>query len=400
MSVSSERIIRLAILSSHPVQYNAPLFLLLSQREDLQVRVFYSWEGTVSQIDPEFGEKITWDIPLLEGYEYFFIPNVSNDPGSHHFRGLDNPSMIEEIEHWGPDTLLVYGWAFKTHLKALRHFHGKIPIFFRGDSTLLSDGNPVRKILRRLWLRWVYKYVDVVFYPGQRSREYFLAHGMAEDQLVHVPHSIDNRRFQINADELEKEALQQRRQLGIPDDAMVVLFAGKLVSRKQPEYLLRIVLELVTMNQSTPLHLVFAGTGPLLKCLKEKAGSSPHIHFIGFKNQSEMPLTYRIGNIFILPSVVETWGLAVNEAMACGRAVVVSDRVGCTPDLIKRGINGDIFSCGSERELKNILLNYLKNPNELVMMGKNAQKMIEDWSTEVAAKKIVGSLALKLHAKF
>jgi len=339
MTDSSGSSIRLAIISSHPIQYNAPLFCLLSQRDELDVCVFYSWEGTANKIDPEFGEKITWDIPLLEGYDYRFVPNKSDDPGTHHFSGLNNPKLIGEIEQWNADALLVYGWAFKSHLKVLRHFHRKIPIFFRGDSTLLSDGNPVRKILRRFWLRWVYKHVDVVFYPGQRSREYFLAHGLIKDQLVHVPHSIDIRRFQVNADALEEEALHQRRKLGIPDDAMVVLFAGKLVSRKQPEYLLRTVLELVNMNQSSPIHLIFTGTGPLLQYLKEKAGSSPHIHFIGFKNQSEMPLTYRMGNIFILPSIVETWGLAVNEAMACGRAVVVSDRVGCAPDLIKRGIN-------------------------------------------------------------
>jgi glycosyltransferase involved in cell wall biosynthesis len=393
-------VIRLAVISSHPIQYNAPLFRLLSQSDELNVCVFYNWEGTANKIDPEFGEKITWDIPLLEGYDYRFVPNISDDPGTHHFGGLNNPRLNGEIEQWNADALLVYGWAFKSHLKVLRHFHGKIPIFFRGDSTLLSDRNSVQKILRRFWLRWVYKHVDVVFYPGQRSREYFLAHGLNKDQLVYVPHSIDVRRFKDNADVLEKESLHKRKKLGIPDDAMVVLFAGKLVPRKQPELLLRVVLELATLKQEPTLHLVIAGTGPLLQHLKEIAGSTTNVHFIGFKNQSEMPLTYRMGNIFILPSVVETWGLAVNEAMACGRAVVVSDRVGCAPDLIKCGINGDIFSCGNERELKNILLNYLKKPNDLVNMGKNAQKMIEDWSTEVAAKKIVGSLALKLHAKF
>jgi len=128
--------VKLAIISSHPIQYNAPLFQLLSNQDQLDVCVFYSWEGTANKIDPEFGEKITWDIPLLEGYEHSFVPNKSDDPGTHHFGGLDNPDMIEKIEQWGADTLLVYGWAFKTHLKVLRHFHGKLPVFFRGDSTL------------------------------------------------------------------------------------------------------------------------------------------------------------------------------------------------------------------------------------------------------------------------
>jgi len=376
--------VNLAIVSSHPIQYNAPLFRTLSLRDDLRIKVFYSWEGTANQVDPEFGEKIVWDIPLLEGYDHCFVPNISIDPGSHHFRGLDNPDMLNAVEQWGADAVLVYGWASRTHLRVLRHFHGKRPVYFRGDSTLLTGGNPVRKFLRRLWLSWVYKHVDIAFYPGQRSKEYFLAHGLSEEQLVHVPHSIDTQRFQIDSDEQESCALEQRQALGIPDNALVVLFAGKLVRRKQPELLLRCMLELIPKSDNS-VHLIFAGTGPLLDSLKKLAADSANVHFIGFRNQSEMPATYRLGDVFVLPSSIETWGLAVNEAMACGRPVIVSDRVGCAPDLVKPGITGDVFRNGDMEGLKNILMKYINEPENTRLMGKSAMMLISDWSVEKAS---------------
>ena len=125
--------IKLAIVSSHPIQYNAPFFAALSRQKELEVKVFYSWQGPSTQNDPNFGHSIEWDIPLLEGYAYEFVDNVARDPGSHHFRGLDNPHMIARIEAWNPDAVLVYGWASKTHLSVIRHFHKKKPVFFLAE---------------------------------------------------------------------------------------------------------------------------------------------------------------------------------------------------------------------------------------------------------------------------
>ena len=113
---------RLAIITTHPIQYNAPLFKLIQERGNIQVKVFYTWGEAVlkNKFDPGFGQHISWDIPLLDGYDYSFEKNISTNPGSHHFKGIDNPDLIGNITAWNADAVLVYGWCFKSHLKAIR----------------------------------------------------------------------------------------------------------------------------------------------------------------------------------------------------------------------------------------------------------------------------------------
>ena len=166
---------RLAIVTTHPIQYNAPLFELLSQRKKITIKVFYTWGETVieKKYDPGFGKVIEWDIPLLDGYDYEFAENIANDKGSHHFKGIDNPHIIEAIEQFKPDAVLVYGWSFKSHLKIMRHFKNKVPVLFRGDSTLLDERGLLSSLKRNLFLRWVYRHVDVALYVGKNNFDYF-----------------------------------------------------------------------------------------------------------------------------------------------------------------------------------------------------------------------------------
>ena len=98
---------KLAIISSHPIQYNAPLFELLHRNGKVRIKVFYTWGKNVlkEKFDPGFGKVIEWDIPLLDGYEYTFVKNKSKKPGSHHFKGIINPTLIREIKEWEADAL-------------------------------------------------------------------------------------------------------------------------------------------------------------------------------------------------------------------------------------------------------------------------------------------------------
>src|SRR5690606_37765332 len=120
---------KIAIVSTHPIQYNAPWFRLLAKEFNVDLNVFYTWSQSEkgSKFDPGFGKSITWDIPLLDGYNYKFIKNTSKEPGSHHFTGISNPTLIKEIEQWKPDAILVIGWSFKSHLACLRYFKKKVP---------------------------------------------------------------------------------------------------------------------------------------------------------------------------------------------------------------------------------------------------------------------------------
>lgn len=373
---------RLAVLSTHPIQYYAPYFRRLTERGRIDLKVFFEWRGALEDsYDPGFGQNVTWDIPLLDGYAHTFVENASSDPGTHHFRGIDNPGMIDEMEAYAPDALLVFGWNYRTHLRVLRHFHGRRPIFFRGDSTLLDERGGLRTWARRLALTWVYRHVDTALYVGQNNRAYYEAHGLDDDQLTWVPHAIDNNRFADPDGRHADRAMTWRDDLGIPPEAPVVLFAGKLGPKKAPGLLLDAFLRLDVPGA----HLVYAGSGPLEDELQVRA--TDDVHFLGFQNQSAMPAVYRLGTVTVLPSrgPGETWGLAINEAMACGRAVVASTKVGCAPDLIEDGENGFIFASGDAPALAEALKATLVPAGCSNAMGDRSKAMIADWSIEEAA---------------
>jgi glycosyltransferase involved in cell wall biosynthesis len=382
---------RLAIVSSHPIQYNAPAFKALARDSALDVRVFYSWEGPRKTPDREFGRTIDWDIPLLEGYAYSFVPNRSANPGTDHFWGLDNPRMVDEIRSWNPDVVMVYGWSFSTHLKVMRAFKGRIPVLFRGDSTLLGKRSIVKSFMRRTMLKWIFSHVDMALYAGTRNREYFLEMGLRESQLCWAPHAVDNDRFTAGAIGHEEAATKWRERLEIPVSAQVFVFAGKLIGLKDPETLLRAFLE-NTRRESSNTHLVFAGDGNLRARLEAIAGHTKKVHFIGFQNQTAMPDVYRLGDALVLPSLSETWGLAVNEAMACSRPVIVSDAVGCAVDLVLPGKTGAIFRAGDQRMLSEALSNFGDLKESTRSMGENALELIEQWSIPVYAKAVASAV--------
>ena len=384
---------RLAIITTHPIQYNAPWFKLLNERGIVCPKVFYTWgEASVqNKYDPGFKKVIEWDIPLLEGYDFSLVKNIAADPGSHHFNGIDNPTLMKEIINWKPDAILIFGWKFKSHLKVLRQFKGKIKILFRGDSNLLDEqpGFTFKKLLRRAFLIWVYRHVDKALYTGTANRAYYLAHGLKDEQLLLAPHAIDNRRFM---DDINN---RQRSELGISAKAIVFIFAGKFEVKKNLGLLLDAFIKLPGCNA----HLLLVGNGELEVQLKLKTSLQlpdikARIHFLPFQNQQQMPGVYRLGDVVVLPSQgpAETWGLTVNEAMACAKAVLVSDKCGCAADLVKTGVNGYVFKSNDSGDLFNKMNILLANELQIISMGKQSFQLIQQWMFEhicIAVEKCV-----------
>jgi glycosyltransferase involved in cell wall biosynthesis len=368
---------KLAIITTHPIQYYAPVFQLLSERGNIALKVFYTWgRDAQHKYDPGFGKPINWDIPLLNGYSYEWLENTAKQPGSHHFDGIVNPDIITRIEAYEPDAILVFGWAYQGHLKALRYFKGKIPVLFRGDSVLLKRNNLLIKTLRYLRLRWIYQYIDHAFYVGTNNKRYFLKYGLKEDQLTFAPHAVDNERFMQ-----PEPTIDIKRELGIADEYIVILFAGKLEIVKSPLLLLTAFLKLKQSNT----HLIFAGDGELEPELKRVAGAAKNVHFLGFKNQAVMPAIYQACNLFCLPSLSETWGLAVNEAMACGKAILVSNKVGCAVDLVKPNENGIIFKSEDADDLLLSLKKLTQSKDLLSLYGRQSKAIIASWNFEQIA---------------
>lgn len=370
---------RLAIISSHPIQYNAPMFALLATSEQVDLKVFYTWsQSKESLFDKDFGHEIKWDIPLLEGYDYEFVENISTNPGPGSFKGIDCPKLISSIKAWKPDALLIFGWNYKAHFSAMRYFKGKVPVYFRGDSTLIDEQGGYKQLIRRVFLSWVYHYVDGAFYVGKNNREYFLKHGLKPKELYYAPHAIDNSRFSEVLANSEERSAKWRNQLNIPLDAIVVLFVGKFEPKKNPLLLLQVALAM----QSTGVHVVFVGNGLYENDMRLLAEKQPHIHFLPFQNQSLMPEVYNMADILALPSQGpgETWGLVLNEAMACKLAVLSSTKVGASIDLVEQGKNGYIFESGSFEDCERCLRLMCSDKNTLIQMQEESFKRIKAWS--------------------
>ena len=261
----------------------------------------------------------------------------------------------------------------------MKYFKHKLPVLFRGDSTLLDEKAGVKKVVRRLFLKYVYAHVDVALYTGTANNAYFKAHGLNDCKLEFMPHAVDNKRFEPSSKNFN-EAVSLRQKLNISKEATVFLFAGKLEEKKQPDFLGKIFCEIT--NEHT--FLLIVGNGNLEKDLKEKYIHHPQIRFLDFVNQQEIPSVYASCDVFILPSKGpgETWGLSINEAMAGGKAVIVSNACGAAYDLIVNDTNGFIFEKNNPEMLKSYMKFIQTNKILAVTMGENSLKLIQPYSFE------------------
>lgn len=384
---------RLAIVLSHPVQYYSPWFRWLRANTPLEFRVFYLWEfGVTAQRDKEFDTVFQWDVDLLGGYDHEFVPNTARDPGTHHFRGLDNPTLGERLAAWNPGAILLFGYNWLSMLHAIVWARRRgVSLLFRGDSHLLGRGT--LPWTRRLPLGLLYRQYAGITYVGAANRDYFRALGVTDRRLFFAPHSVDAARFNPEDPVVQAAARQRREKLGLTGKR-VVLFAGKFHDGKQPLALLQAFHATADANDA----LLFVGDGVRKEQLKALAASRPdrRVCFEPFANQSEMPALYALADVFVLPSRghYETWGLAINEAMHLGVPCLVSDQVGCQRDLVTPGETGWVFAAEDPAALTTALAAALSaSPTELLRLGRNARTRVDSYTYRQTSAGLLAAVA-------
>lgn len=333
---------RIGFLISHPIQYFAPLFRELAKHCDLTV--FYAHRQTAEQqARAGFDVAFEWDVDLLSGYHSKFLRNVARAPSTDRFFGCDTPEIAGEIAGGSFDGFVVPGWALHAYWQAVQACRrAGVPVFVRGDSQLVGPRTGAVRLAKAVAFRSVLRRFDGFLYVGQRNREYLQHYGAPSQRLFFSPHCIDNDAFRAASEAAGRDRLNRE-----PGPARRVLFAGKLIERKRPFDLLQAAARLAA--DGSPVDVAFAGSGEQQDALAAAAAASGvRAHFHGFVNQSELPGIYAAADVIVLPSDGrETWGLVVNEAMACGVPAVVSDAVGCGPDLIEAGLTGAVFPLGN-----------------------------------------------------
>ena len=353
--------IRLAVLTSHPIQYYAPLFRELAQVVDLHV--FFAHRATpAEQAKAGFGTPFAWDVDLTSGYAHSYLENVARRPGTDRFLGCDTPGIGRHLRAGGRfQALLVLGWHLKSYLQGvLAAKRLGIPIMVRGDSHLLTPRSPFKKALKSLAYPPLLRLFDAALYVGERSRAYYSHYGYPAGRLFFSPHCVDTSWFSARATPEERRRLRDR--YGVGGETLLVLFAGKLVPFKRPADVIAAAAS--CRSRGLKVEILVAGSGELEAGLKAAAAAARvPLHLLGFCNQTEMPAAYAAADCLVLPSDGrETWGLVANEALACGRPIVVSDACGCAPDLAKDGHVGRSFPMGCAEALADAIGSLAASP--------------------------------------
>jgi glycosyltransferase involved in cell wall biosynthesis len=382
-----KRPVRLAYLVSHPIQYQVPLLRRLAKEPDIELTVLYGSDFSVRGYrDDGFGVELKWDMPLLEGYRNEMLP-VLRDIGTQTVTSPLNHGIVSRLRGRGGeppfDLLWVHGYAMVNSMVAMAAAKALgIPVLMRSDSTLRDRMRGGAKLAaKKVFFAGLRQMIDGVLTAGTYNEEYWRYYTDGRVPLFHMPYAVDNDFFRQRSEEAAGRRGELLAELGMEPGRPMILFASKLQYRKHADHLLEAYKRLLERSALRP-YLVIVGDGEARAELEAAAAGVEGVRFCGFRNQSELPRFFDLASVFVLPARHEPWGLIVNEVMAAGRPVIVSDDVGCHPDLITNGVEGFVYPVGDVDALTEALRQVMGIPGLAERMGESARARISGWGFE------------------
>jgi len=377
---------------THPIQYYSPWFRFMTDNcPEIELTVIYATVPTAEQQGVGFGVSFEWDTSLLDGYRFVQLrqPDHSDYLHSDKFFGLDVSGMGRAIRDSHPDAVVVPGWYSSTLARALVacRVHG-IPTIYRGDTPLTTSRGFLRSMAWEARTRVMLSFFQSFLTVGQRNREYLEHFAVPASRIHFSPSCVDNEFFASAAESAATPAgrARVRAKLGIPPERFVILFVGKLDDNKRPSD----VLAAAALGSETTVVIV--GSGPKDgHCRAEASRLGVHAVFRGFVNQSGLGEIYAAADVCVLPSMSETWGLVVNESLACGTPCIVSDGVGCAPDLIRPGVTGEIFPAGDIPALAGAISRLRMKQSEQGDFAEDCRRVVSRYTFSVATDGLVAA---------
>jgi glycosyltransferase involved in cell wall biosynthesis len=376
--------VRLAVVTSHPIQYATPLYAYLNRDPELEVTVLFCSDISLRGAeDPGFGRPVAWDVDLLHGYTAVFLGERASARSKAGFWSLVCPELILELRKSRYDVVWIHGQQFAAYVLAfaLAKLQG-IPVMTRADSHLGLSRTRLRKHMRNLVLSLQYRFIDRFLAVGTSNHDYYRALGVPEERIFRVPFSVDNERFMAASTLTDEQRAEVRASFGVYDERPILLYASKLLPRKHPDDLLRAAALLGARGYL--VHVLIVGSGSMGAELEALASELrlDNVSFIGFVNQSELPRIYASSDVFVLPAENEPWALVVNEVMCAGLPVVLGATVGCVPDLVKEGANGFTCIAGEPASLASALEPLVRDAALRRRMGNESRRRISEWGYE------------------
>lgn len=372
---------RVAIVTSHPIQYQAPLFRAVAAQPDVELTVFFGCDyGTnPEKIHPGFDKAFAWDIPLLDGYDYRFLRNSRENIGVNDWR-LDGPELktLFRLQHY--DAVIVFGWNKILFWQAIwwaRRY--QIPLVLRAESNLRNTSSHFRRFVKSLLFPWLFAKFDAFLSIGKHNTALYQHYGVCAEKIYEAPYCVDNKFFADGASKSIAEAALLRSQFGIGESDTVFLFMAKFIERKRP---LDMIYAALKIKHIENIHVILVGGGELNEeCQRViRENHIGNVHLVGFVNQSVLPKYYAAADVFVLPSYYETWGLVLNEAMASGLPGIVSDACGAMQDMIIEGKTGFSYPMGDVEKLAQLMARLASDPELREQMSASAAEHVGNFS--------------------
>jgi len=362
---------RVVILTEIIAPYRIPLFNELARNAEVDLRVIF-----LAETDPSLRQ---WDVPKDEiKFSYQVLPSWRRRIGKYNV--LLNRGLARALAEARPQVILCGGYNYAASWQAMFWARRKgIPFCLWSESNAqdLRRGTNVVEYLKRRFL----KKCNGFAVPGRSAREYLRLQDVEDEEIFTAPNAVDNDFFAGAATEARENAEKGRGERNLP--ARYFLFAGRLVEQKGVFELLSAYAKLdATIQQQ--VGLVFVGDGEAREQLERQAAANARgeIRFTGFVQRDDLAMFYALAEALILPTHTDTWGLVVNEAMACALPVIVSTAAGCAVDLLRENWNGLLVPPKDVPALTVALQTIACMPEIRANMSANSAEHIRRYSPE------------------
>lgn len=347
---------KLAVITTHPIQVQAPLWRSLAKNPEIGIHVYFGSDFSVRGVkDKEFGVHFSWDVPLTEGYSHTFL---SADPGINRPEDLKVKisGFKEKLLEFQPDCALLTAYSpLPFYLKVMMTLRSLgIPILLRAvTSDEAVQRSVIKQFSRNVFLKILYSQIAGFLAVGDNSRRHYVSRGIAQNRIYYSAYNADSQHLDKQIQDYGARRAEIRRELGFAEEQFVFIFSGKLIPKKNPLIMVE-ALRLLTGSEGVSPGLIVMGDGSLRQEFEAGMAAIPGIKavFAGFQNQSKLGRFYSAADCLVLPSQWgETWGLVVNEALQFGIPAIVSELVSCWRDLIIPGETGYVFPAGNATAL-------------------------------------------------
>ncbi len=384
--------LRLAVIVSHPIQHFAPWHQEVAKLPGVELKVFFCCDWGIEQYhDPDFNMPVQWDIPLVEGYAHQFLP-IRNRPEKLDFWSVDNPEVGKALDEFNPDVVQLFGYARRTNWRVLQWANRRgCPVLLYSDSNANDLPAAWKRIPKDIIVRHFYKQMSGALYVGDNNLQYHLNYGIPQDRLFPCVLPIDRRRLLARVGDRAAARIQLRKQMGIPEEAFLVMFCGKYITRKRP-------LDVVhagglAAQRGYPVWVVLVGEGVERQSIEAfcQQEAVSNVTLTSFVNQEGIANYFAASDVLAVSSARDPHPLVVTEGASFGLPVIISDRVGCVgnQDTAQPDRNAIVYPCGDVDRLAAAIQLLYNDQQRYQRMSLSAVQISEGQDVTVAAQLLI-----------